>query len=142
MITQLSVFLENAPGRLALLAKTLGDANINMHALIVADTSDYGVARIVCDRPDDAAVALRYAGMSVTATKIVAVEVPDKPGALGRLLIFLAESNIDVAYSYVFVEPKSSAAVSVFKLTPDSAVELLSAAGYRLLDDEMLAAQY
>ena len=80
MIEQLSVFLENEKGRLATMCRVLGDAGFNMHALVVADTSQFGVARVICDRPHSARRALEAAGFAVSVTKVIAVEVPDTPG--------------------------------------------------------------
>ena len=133
MAQQLSVFLENAPGRLNRLARTLGDHGINMHALFVADTSDYGVARIICDKTDYAVEVLREAGFSVTMTEVVAVEVPDRPGALADLLECIASANIDISYSYCFVEPRTKNAVNVFRLRSIDAEEVIRAAGFRVL---------
>ncbi|MDR1775630.1 MAG: amino acid-binding protein [Actinomycetes bacterium] len=140
MAQQLSVFLENAPGRLSRLARFLGDKDINMHALFVADTSDYGVARVICDKTDEAVAALREAGFSVTITEVVAVEIPDRPGALADLLDAIAAENIDISYSYCFVEPATKNAVNVFRLKDKTAAERIAAAGFRVLSDADLHA--
>ena len=78
MIEQVSVFLENKSGRLAELTRTLGDAGINMHALMVADTSEFGVARVICDRPSARKALLDEAGFGASIAKVLAVEVPDR----------------------------------------------------------------
>ncbi|MEN6431149.1 MAG: ACT domain-containing protein, partial [Coriobacteriales bacterium] len=82
MVEQLSVFLENTTGRLAELTRALGDAGLNMRALMVADTSEFGVVRVICDRPHAAADVLENAGFSASLTEVIAVEVPDRPGGL------------------------------------------------------------
>jgi len=138
MAQQLSVFLENAPGRLSRLARTLGDNGINMHALFLADTSDFGVARIVCDKTDHAVEVLRREGFSVTPTEVVAVEIPDRPGALADLLESIAAADIDISYSYAFVEPGSRNAINVFRLKSPQGEEVISAAGFRVLRNEEL----
>ena len=138
MAQQLSVFLENAPGRLSRLARYLGDHDINMYALFVADTSDYGVARIICDKTEYAVQVLREGGFSVTTTEVVAVEVPDRPGALADLLEIIAKADIDISYSYCFIEPTTKNAVNVFRLRGNNAVCVIGDAGFRVLHDEDL----
>ena len=138
MAQQLSVFLENAPGRLSRLARTLGDHDINMHALVLADTSDYGVARIICDKTDQAVQALRDEGFSVTITDVVAVEVPDRPGALADLLEAIAAADIDISYSYCYVEPHTKNAVNVFRLKNAGGEDIVRATGFRVLRNEDL----
>ncbi len=105
MIEQVSVFLENKSGRLAELTRTLGDAGINMHALMVADTSEFGVARVICDAPERAKALLDEAGFGASIAKVLAVEVPDRPGGLADLLETLDAQGLNVEYAYCFVEP-------------------------------------
>ncbi len=93
MISQLTVFLENENGRLASACRTLADAGINMHALYLADTADFGVARIFCDTPQAAADALTAAGYRAAVTPVLGVRVPDVPGGLASLLEFLDEQR-------------------------------------------------
>lgn len=134
MLKQLSVFLENSPGRMAKLVRTLGDANINMHALVVADTVDYGVARVLCGDPEAAVVALRDAGMSATLTDVLAVEVADEPGALADLIDLITGRGYNIEYIYTFVEPATRKGVSVFRLDDEGAAEPeLTSGGYRCL---------
>ncbi len=130
MIDQLTVFLENKAGRLTALCKTLGDAGINMNALSVADTADYGVARIVCSDPVKAAELLREAGFRASTTKVVGVEVPDTPGSLAGVFAALEDRGINVQYSYCFAA--NGKAVDALK-APEEAVAALSAAGYSIL---------
>ena len=87
MIDQVSVFLENSTGRLAELCRALGNAGIDMHALMVADTEEFGVVRIICDTPSAAPRTFSTAeGFSVTLTPVLAVEIPDRPGGLADVL--------------------------------------------------------
>ena len=90
MIMQLTVFLENSEGRLADLCRTLANAGVNMSALTIAETSDYGIVRIICDNVFHAVDVLDEAGFRATKTKVLAVELPDRPGALAELLEALA----------------------------------------------------
>lgn len=136
MVQQLSVFLENAPGRLAKLVRSLGDAGINMHLLVVADTVDYGVARLICSEPQRAAEVLREQGLSATITEVVAVEIPDQPGALADLIEFASAKGFNIEYAYCFVEPSTGNAVNVFRLDDPSAPDVLREGGYRVLSTE------
>ena len=130
MIQQLSVFLENRPGRMADMARVLGEAGHNMRAFVVADTAEFGVARIIVDRPNAAKAALEAAGFGVTVTRVIAVEVPDRPGGLSLVLDTLEGAGINVEYAYCFVEPNGQVAVDVFRVEdPETASATLEAAG-------------
>lgn len=137
MVTQLTVFLENSPGRLAGLTRALGDAGVNMRALMVADTAEFGVVRIICDQPEAAKRAAEEAGFSVSTTEVIAVEVPDRPGGLADVLELIGSAGTNVEYAYCFVEPGGNAAVDVFRVDDaDGAAEALRAAGIRVLRPE------
>jgi hypothetical protein len=134
MVKQLTVFLENSPGRLAGLTRVLGDAGVNMRALMVADTAEFGVVRIICDRPETARQALESAGFGVSVTEVLAVEVPDRPGGLADILEALGEVGINVEYAYCYVEPGGQAAIDVFRVEePERAKAALLAADIRVL---------
>lgn len=132
MIQQVSVFLENKSGRLAELASTLGDAGIDMHALVIADTSEFGVVRIICDNPTRAKALLDEAGFGASLTNVIAVEIPNRAGGLASLLHTLDGSGMNVEYAYVFVEPGGGGAIDVLKVDAD-AEAVLRQAGFRLL---------
>lgn len=138
MIEQVSVFLENTSGRLAELTRALGDAGINMHALMVADTSDFGVVRIICDSPARAKAALDDAGFGASIARVIAVEVPDTPGGLADLLEALGREGMNVEYAYCFVRPQGTSAVDVFRVDDERASSVLQAAGFRVLVPEDL----
>lgn len=133
MVEQVSVFLENKPGRLAELTRTLGDAGIDMHALMVADTSEFGVVRIICDNPERAKELLEAKGFGVSVTGVLAIEVPDRPGGLADLLEALGAEGLNIDYAYCFVRPAGEKAVDVFKVDDDRAGDVLRAAGYKVL---------
>jgi hypothetical protein len=137
MVKQLTVFLENSPGRLAGLTRALGDAGVNMRAMMVADTADFGVVRIICDRPDAAQEALESAGFGVSVTDVLAVEVPDRPGGLADVLEVLGGVGVNVEYAYCFVEPSGESAIDVFRVEDSAgATSALTAAGMRVLGPE------
>ena len=137
MIEQLSVFLENKSGRLAELTRVLGDAGINMRALMVADTEEFGVVRIICDDPAFAQSALEAAGYGVTVSDVIAVVVPDEPGGLADVLEVLGTAGINVEYAYCFVRPSGEGAIDVFRVEdPERAAKALADADVRVLTQD------
>ena len=134
MVEQLSVFLANEPGRLARLCRLLGDAGLNMHALVVADTADYGVVRVICDRPYTARGVLERDGFAVSVTRVIAAEVPDRPGGLADMLELLDSGGVNVEYLYCFLKRDSSTAVDILRVEDaEKASALLTGAGISLL---------
>lgn len=138
MIEQVSVFLENSTGRLAKLTRVLGNAGIDMHALMVADTEEFGVVRIICDRPRAAQALLEEAGFGVSLTVVTAVEVPDRPGGLADVLEALGAGRVNVEYAYCYVRPGAVTAVDVFKVDGFNADAVLRDSGFRVLEAEDL----
>ena len=135
MIMQLTVFLENSEGRLAALCRTLADAGVNMDALTIAETSDYSVARIICSDVFHAVDVLEEAGFRATKTKVLAVELPDRPGALAELLEALDSTKVNIEYGYCF-QSNGDTAIDVLKINPadrDAAEKAISGAGFKLL---------
>lgn len=102
IIKQLSVFLENKCGRLSEVSKILGDSNINMTALSIADTSDFGILRVIVSDPDRAITLLKHNNFSSSLTDVVCVICPNQPGALSRILDILESSDIQIEYLYAF----------------------------------------
>lgn len=141
MIEQVSVFLENSPGHLAQLTRALADAQINLRALMVADTSEFGVVRIICDRPHAAKSVLETAGFGVSITRVLAVEIPDSPGGLADVLDVLGRASVNVEYAYAFVEPGRSAAVDIFKVDDPAAADALTVAGIKVIEPDRLYVQ-
>lgn len=101
-IQQLSVFLEDRSGRLTELTRILADNDVNITALSVAETADYGIVRMVVGRPKLAKEALEKAGFSIGLTDVVCVNMPDKPGSLYRILEILTDEGINIDYMYAF----------------------------------------
>lgn len=101
-IQQLSVFLEDRSGRLTELTRILAANDVNITALSVAETADYGIVRMVVGRPELAKEALEKAGFSIGLTDVVCVNMPDQPGSLYRILEILTDENINVDYMYAF----------------------------------------
>lgn len=133
-VQQISIFLENRAGRLAAVARLLGDEGINIRALSLADTSDFGILRLIVDRPDAAQQALRREQFTYSTTDVVAVEIPDVPGGLAGVLDVLQDGGVNVEYMYAFVEKANDRAVVVFRFDDlDGAASLLESAGVRVL---------
>jgi hypothetical protein len=125
-ITQISVFLENRKGRLYEVCSLLGKNKINIRALTIAETPEFGILRIVVDKPQEAIKVLKNNGFSANLTDIVAVEVEDKPGGLAGILKVLSTGDINVEYMYGFLEKSSDKALLVFRFEePDKAIKIL-----------------
>jgi len=123
---QISVFLENKAGRLAEVTGILSEANVNIRALALADTSDFGVLRLIVDDNIKALEALKNQGFTVGRTDVLAVEVEDKPGGLHRILEMLNNARINVEYMYAFVQHTGKNAVMIFRFDNiDEAVKVL-----------------
>lgn len=114
-IKQLSVFLENKKGRLFEVCRLLGADDVNIRALTIAETENFGVLRIVVDKAEQAAKLLGDNNFTANITDVVAVEVDDKPGGLASVLEVLAESDVNIEYMYGFVEKFSDSALLVFR---------------------------
>lgn len=114
-ITQISVFLENRQGRLYDVCSLLGDNNVNIRALTIAETESFGVLRIVVDKSDVAMRLLRDNQFVANFTDVIAIEVPDKPGGLASILKVLAENEVNIEYMYGFVEKFSDKALLVMR---------------------------
>jgi len=138
-VKQISVFIENRSGRLKELTSVLGDNGINIRALSLADTSDYGILRLIVDKPDKALAVLKKANFTLSETDVIAVEVPDKPGGLSDVLGYLTDEGINVEYMYAFVEKSSSNAVLIFRIENiDRAVTTLKKNKVTILDNEQV----
>lgn len=140
-VDQISIFLENKPGALENTAKLLKDANVNIRTLSLADTSDFGILRLIVNDVETALTVLKENGLRVSRTSVVAVEVPDHPGGLYSILETLSRRNINVEYMYAFVEKSGQNAVIIFRFdAPDAAIEVLSKNGFTVLPGETLYA--
>lgn len=135
MIEQVSVFLENDPGALAHMTELIADASINMHVLAVADTTEFGIARIICDDPRKACACLTQAGFSATLTPVCGVELEDEPGSLAKFLRFAVDKGFDIAYSYCFVEPSSGHAINIFRFDDPLVEQTIAESGFKTVSE-------
>ena len=135
-VKQISIFLENRVGRLQEVAGAIAEAGINIRALSLADTSDFGILRLIVNRPDDAQKALHEAGFTVKENDVIAVEVEDRPGGLAKILGVFSTAGISLEYMYAFVERKADNAVMIFRVENNArAIKSLQDAGVSLLAD-------
>ena len=136
---QISIFIENKSGRLAEVTQILGEAGINIRALSLADTSDFGILRLIVNEQERAKTILKEKGFTVSKTEVVAVEVPDHPGGLARILQTLDGASINVEYMYAFVERCGENAVIVFRFDEtERAITTLLSQGFTVLNGERL----
>ena len=135
MVSQLTVFIENKKGHLARACRAIADAGINMRALFLADTADFGIARVFCDRPETAVRALRDAGFRAKITPVLAVRVPHSEGGLADLLEFLDQENVNIEYGYCY-SIGDGFAVNVLKVDDVGVEARLAQSGYRIVEAE------
>jgi hypothetical protein len=136
-VKQISIFLENKSGRLAQVTEVLGENNINIRALSIADTTDFGILRLIVNEPDKAYRVLKEAGFTVSFTDVIAVEVTDKPGGLAKVLKVLDRAGINIEYLYAFVQKSANAALVVFRVEQlEEAVKVLVASGTRVMSGD------
>jgi len=133
-IEQLSVFLENKPGKLVEALETLAGAGIDLRALSLADTADFGILRVIVDKPDHALEVLQDAGYLVRSNDVIPVSVGDKPGGLSAVLRVLADAGVDVEYTYAFVAHSHDRAYVILRVGDnEAAVRILADNGISLL---------
>ncbi|MFP4158250.1 MAG: ACT domain-containing protein [Desulfosalsimonas sp.] len=136
---QISIFLENKAGRLSEVTGILSQNGVNIRALALADTTDFGVLRLIVDDNAKAEEVLKNSGFTVRKTRVVAVEVKDHPGGLHSILEILHRAQINVEYMYAFVRQSGSNAVMIFRFDqPEEAVRVLSESGVTIIQGDML----
>lgn len=139
-VKQISIFLENKKGRLYEALKVLAEAGINIRALAIADTSDFGILRLIVNDPEKAKSVLENSGFTVKITPVLAVEVDDRPGGLAEVLKYLYDADINVEYTYAFVEKSGEKAVVVLRTNNlDKTISVLKEKGITLLSEGEVA---
>ena len=138
-LKQISVFLENKKGRLAEVAGLIARQGINIRALSLADTADFGVLRLIVNDPEKCFAVLKDAGFVAQRTDVIAVEVEDRPGGLQRILGVFDRHDINIEYMYAFVEKKSDNAIVIFRIDqPAKAIAALEGEGVSVLSDDII----
>ncbi|MBN2078844.1 MAG: ACT domain-containing protein [Spirochaetes bacterium] len=139
MPQQISVFAENMPGKIERISGILGKNGINMRAITIADSGEYGIIKILVDRPQDGCNALKAEGITATLKEIVAVRIEDRPGGLQKASSVLAGNDINVEDAYGFTIRGSDEAVFVFQVKDVKRTEkILAGAGFSVLSDKEL----
>lgn len=137
MVKQINVFLENQSGRLAEVTETLAKNKIDIRALYIADTTDFGILRMILDKPQEAQIVLTQAGFTVSSSSVIALAIADVPGTLDAALAVLSKNNISMEYLYAFVGRASSDAVVVIRVdNPEQALKVLHENGVKVLSSE------
>ncbi len=133
-VKQISIFLENKSGRLSEVTRTLGENDIDISALSIADTTDFGILRLIVNDPEKAEKILKAEGFTVSATSVIAIGVQDKPGGLATALDVLDREQIGIEYMYAFVSKSEDKALVILKVgEPEKAVNTLKANGISVL---------
>ena len=140
-VEQISIFLENKAGRLSEVTRIFEEGRINIRALSLADTSDFGILRLIVNDNEKAKRLLKENGFTVRITEVVAVEVQDQPGGLHRILTALSKAGVNVEYMYAFVRQTSQNAVLIFRFdNTAAAAEVLRREGVPVIDGQDLYA--
>lgn len=133
-IQQLSIFVENKSGRLAEITQTIADANVDIRAMSIADTSDFGILRLIVDKPEKAVEAFKKAGMTVSLTSVIAIGLDDAPGEFAKAVKILSDNGISVEYLYAFISREKGKAYIILRVDDEEGAEkLLSHNGIKLL---------
>lgn len=130
-VKQISVFIENKKGKLAEATRYIAEHDVNLKALSIADTQDFGILRIICENPEKANEVLQNGGYITTMTDVLAAAISDTPGSLASILEVLSEANVVVEYTYAFLSAKAGAYM-IFRVDDNqSAAAALAAAGIK-----------
>jgi hypothetical protein len=139
LFRQISVFLENKKGKLAEVTGVLAENNIDMWAISIADTTNFGILRIIVDDPEKAVEVLKDAGYPVNTTEVLAVEVSDRPGGLHQVLNILSNEDISIEYLYSFVRRPEEMALILFKVDRlNDATDILKRAGINVITNDQV----
>ncbi|MCL1815472.1 MAG: ACT domain-containing protein [Treponema sp.] len=134
-IKQISVFFENKPGRLGEVTRVLADAGINLRAISIADTADFGILRLIVNNQEKAAAALNEAGFTTRITNVAAVEIEDEPGSLAKVMDIFKTASVNIEYLYASLEGKEGKAAVIFKLEDhDKGLRLIQENGLSMIE--------
>lgn len=137
LVQQISVFVENKKGRLAGITDALAKNNVDICAISIADTTNFGILRMIVDAPELAVETLKEAGYTVSTTQVIAVEIVDRPGGLNEILMVLRDNDISIEYLYSFVKRPAENALILFRVEEtDRALDVLDKAGVKIVSQE------
>jgi len=133
-ITQLSVFLENKPGRLQFILKVLTDADVNIQTITIAELADFGILRMIVNKPDIAINALKAEHITCSKTEVLAVAIDDQPGALLRLIDSFSKRSINIEYMYAFTDRHDERPIMILRFEDiELAKKALTEEGYKIM---------
>ena len=133
-VTQISIFLENKMGQLAEVTSWLAEKQVNLRAVSIADSQDFGILRIIAEHPDNLLAELNEEGYTAIATEVLAVAISDQPGAMANILSVLSKNNVDIEYTYAFLSRKDLGATMIFRVDDnETAKNALLNAGIQII---------
>ncbi len=136
-VKQLSIFVENKSGRLSEILKSISAAGIDIRAVCIADTTNFGILRLIVNKPNEAEKALRDMGLTVKLTDVIAIEISDRPGGFADALAVLDDKNVSIEYSYAFISRDEGRACVILRVDDnEKAVELFTENGVKVLPGE------
>ena len=136
-IKQISIFVENQPGKLAELTRLLADANIDLRTLSLADTRDFGILRVIVNKPDETEKLLKENDWTYKTADVIGVKLPDRPGGVAEVLEVINEANVNVEYMYAFVNRIPGRADTVFRVDDiETTIKALRSKGIEILTPE------
>ena len=139
-VKQISVFVENKPGSMCAMTGVLAENQVDMRALSLAETEDFGIVRIIVDDLDKASAVLKEAGYVYSLTPVLGVEIPDTPGGLNKVLEVLTQGEVNIEYMYAFLGARDGHAYMIFRVAdPEKASAVLAAAGISTVEQETVA---
>ena len=134
-IKQISIFLDNTAGRLGEVTRVLAKAGINMRAISIADTAEFGILRLIVHNYEGALKALKDAGFTTRITNVIAVEIEDKPGSLAQVMELFEKTKVNIEYLYASLEGKSGKAAIIFKLEDQQrGLQIIKESGLTLIE--------
>ena len=138
-IRQLSIFIENKPGRVAQVTEVIAKAKVDIRALSIADTSNFGILRLIVNKPDEAVDALKKANITVSITSVIAIGIDDSPGEFSNVARILADKGIEIEYMYAFIGRDKNRAFVILKVEQeDKASEVLKRNNVSILTTEQI----
>ncbi len=136
-IKQISIFVENQPGKLAELTRLIADANIDLRTLSLADTRDFGILRVIVNKPDETEKLLKENDWTYKTADVIGVKLPDRPGGVAEVLEAINEANVNVEYMYAFVNRIPGRADTVFRVDDiETTLKALRSKGIEILSPE------
>ena len=138
-VKQLSIFVENKSGRMAEITGRIAEVGIDIRARSIADTTDFGILRLIVDKPEESLAALHEKGMTVSLTDVIAVQIIDEPGGFAKAVKLLADNGVDIEYMYAFIFRQEGKACVIIRVEDNKKAEkILKAGGFGMLSQEQI----